>query len=114
MARALLRTASRLISIPAVCPSMMLFFLDAIDRSDSQEELIPLVVLAGGIGTTSRKRAVEQAVVSDPIQFQPSPVWEWASAKTTDLICQEFDRTFVNPVVVRLDDSRLFIVDKLD
>jgi hypothetical protein len=83
-------------------------------RLDSQEQLIPIMMLARGTGAPARKGPIQQTDIRYRVHLHPSPVRKRATAEAADLIPQELDRTIVNPIIVRLDDSRLLLINKLN
>jgi len=72
---------------------------------DTQEKLIRLVVFA---------RLIEKAEFGDRLHLQPSPARQTPTAKAAHLITEQFDRAFVEAIVVRLQNSALVAVDQLD
>src|SRR5580658_5184471 len=83
-------------------------------RFDSQEQLIPLMMFARGAGPPTWEGPIQQNHVRDQVHLHPSPVRKWAAADTTDLIPEKLNRTVVNTIIVRFDDSLLLLINKLD
>jgi len=53
---------------------------------------------------------VQQMEVRNRVHFHPSPVGKPSTTGTAHLIAEKLDRAVVNPVIVRLEDSRLLLV----
>jgi transposase IS66 family protein/transposase IS66-like protein len=99
---------SKLDGTPASSLGSGLFFL-LVGRLDSQEQLIPLMMFTRGTASSAAKSSSQQTDVRNQIDLHPAPIRKWAAAEASDLISKEFD-----PVVVRLDDSRFFLVNQLN
>jgi hypothetical protein len=83
-----------------------------VNRSNSQEELIPSVVLAGRSSAPARKRPIQQLDVRNRIHFHPSPVGKRSAARSAHLIPKKLDGAVVNCVIVRLDNARFTSINK--
>ena len=81
-----------------------------VSRSDSDEYLVPFVVLAGFGLTATGKVAVEHLDIGDQRLFHPSPVGQLLAAESANLISEQFDYAVVDPVVMRLDDALAIFV----
>ena len=89
-------------------------FFALVSWFDSDEELVPFVMFAGGRGTAAGKGSVQDLDVGDQVLFHPSPVGELVTAGTSDLICEELDYAVVDPVVVRFDNALPILIDQPD
>jgi hypothetical protein len=72
------------------------------------------MMLARGAGASARKGPIQKTDVRYRVHLHPSPVRKPAAAGAADLIAKELDRTPVNPIIVRLDDSRFSLINKLN
>ena len=77
---------------------------------DSDEHLVPLVMLTGGRGPATWKGSVEELNVRDQIRLHPAPVGQLVTAGASHLIGKELDSAIMDPVVVRFNDAELIFV----
>jgi hypothetical protein len=63
-------------------------------------------------GTPTGKGAVQQIEIRNRVYERPAPVRERLAAHTGDLIAEKFDGTFVNAIIMRLNDSWLVLISK--
>ena len=59
--------------------------------SDSDEQLVPFVMLTGRRGTATRKGLIEQLNIRDQMFLHPSPGRKCVAAGAADLIGKELD-----------------------
>jgi hypothetical protein len=71
-------------------------------------------MFAGRTRTPARKGLVQQMDVRNEVHLHPSPVRKRASAGATHLIPEKLDRTLVNPIIVRFDNSGFIPINKLN
>src|SRR5215470_3962695 len=92
------------------------FLICTVGWFDSQKQFVPLIMVPRGTGPSTAptgKPSVEQMDVPNQIDLKPSPVRQRATAGTGDLISQKLDRTVLDTVVMRFDDSASLVVNQL-
>jgi hypothetical protein len=87
-------------------------FFNLSGRPHPYVELIPLMMLAGGAWPSTSKGLIQQMQLRNQIHFHPAPVGKSSTTGPAHLIAEKLYRTVMNPIVVRLEDSRLVAVDK--
>ena len=60
------------------------------------------------------KGAIQQTEIINRVNLRPSPVREWLTARGSHLIAEKLDGASMNPIIMRLDDSQLVPINKLN
>src|SRR5258708_3070628 len=81
-----------------------------ITRLDSEEQLVPLVVLSRFCRTSTGKGLIEQFDILDQVLLRPPPVGQFLAAGAAHLVSEELNYALVNPVVVWFDDALAVLV----
>jgi hypothetical protein len=113
-ARAYQRELSAELRNLPVQASGIALFLFLVRWFDSNEQLVPFVMLSGRSRAPTWKGLLQKLEIIDKIRFHPSPVGEFVAAGAADLISKEFDQTVMNSVVVGLDNALPVLVQKPD
>jgi hypothetical protein len=77
---------------------------------DPDEQLVPLVVFAGGRGLATWKSPVQELNIGDQVRLHPAPVGQLVAAGASHLTGKELNSAVVDPVVVRSNDAVLAFV----
>jgi hypothetical protein len=72
------------------------------------------MMFTGERGASTEKRSAQQAEIRNRVHHGPAPVGQRLAAQTGDLKTEQLDDSFVNAIVMRLDDSRLVLKDEFD
>jgi len=79
---------------------------------DSNEQLVPLVVLARGGRPPAWKSLIQQLDVGDQVLLHPSPVWQSLATGAADLVGKKLDGTVVDPVIMWFNNALAVFVAK--
>jgi hypothetical protein len=69
-------------------------------------------MLTRSIQTSDWKGAVQQVDTRNRVHFHPSPVGKPSTRGPAHLKGKKLDGAVVNPIIVRLDDTRLVLINK--
>jgi len=83
-----------------------------VGRFDSDEEHVPLDVLAGGGGAPARKGLIQQYEVAHFIDLCQKPVGKRTTAGSGNLIAQQLGRAVEDAVIVRFHKAILAMIGK--
>jgi hypothetical protein len=89
-----------------------LLFAFIFGRLYPDEDLIPSMMFSRSRGTPTGEGAVQQIEIGNRVHKCLAPARKRRTAHTGDLIAEKFDGTFMNPIIMRLNDSWLVPISK--
>jgi Resolvase, N terminal domain len=87
---------------------------DSVGRLDSDKQNVPAKMFAGGSGPSTGKRLFRQLEIRHFVRLHENPVWKGTAAEAGNLISQQLDCAVKHPVIMRLHNAPLAVVDKPD